>query len=143
MQGILLIDYLEKGRTVNSEYYIALLVLLKEEIAKKTATNEKGKVLLHQDYAQYQKSIVTMAKLHEVHFELLLHPSYSQNLAHSDYWQFADFKRILQVNRFSSSEEGTSETKAYFEAKDKSFHKNGIKFLEKHWNKCITLDRDC
>ena len=37
-QGILLIDYLEKGRTIISDYYIALLVRLKEEIAKKTST---------------------------------------------------------------------------------------------------------
>ena len=34
-QGILFIDYLEKERTIHSEYYIALLVHLKEEIAKK------------------------------------------------------------------------------------------------------------
>ena len=34
-QGILFIDNLEKGRTINSEYHIALLVHLKEEIAKK------------------------------------------------------------------------------------------------------------
>ena len=34
-QGILFIDYLEKGRTINSEFYIALLVRLKEEITKK------------------------------------------------------------------------------------------------------------
>ena len=34
-QGILFIDCLEKGRTINNEYYIALLVRLKEEIAKK------------------------------------------------------------------------------------------------------------
>ena len=34
-QGILFIDYLEKGRTINSKYYIALLVHLKEEITKK------------------------------------------------------------------------------------------------------------
>ena len=33
-QGILLIDYLEKGRTVTSDYYTALLVRLKEEITK-------------------------------------------------------------------------------------------------------------
>ena len=33
--GILFIDYREKGRTINSEYYIALLVCLKEEITKK------------------------------------------------------------------------------------------------------------
>ena len=34
-QGILFIDYLKKGRTIISEYYIALSVRLKEEIAKK------------------------------------------------------------------------------------------------------------
>ena len=32
--GILFIDYLEKRRTINSEYCMALLVYLKEEIAK-------------------------------------------------------------------------------------------------------------
>ena len=32
--GILSIDYLEKGKTINGEYYMALLVRLKEEIAK-------------------------------------------------------------------------------------------------------------
>ena len=34
-QGILFMDYLEKGRTINSEYYIAFLVCLKKEIVKK------------------------------------------------------------------------------------------------------------
>ena len=34
VQGILF-DYLEKGRTINSEYYLALLVYLKEEVKKR------------------------------------------------------------------------------------------------------------
>ncbi|KAK9884358.1 hypothetical protein WA026_005307 [Henosepilachna vigintioctopunctata] len=33
--GIIFIDYLEKGRTINSDYYIALLDRLKDEIAEK------------------------------------------------------------------------------------------------------------
>ena len=45
-QGILLLNYLEKGRTINSKYYIALMVHLKEEITKKTATNEGEKSAL-------------------------------------------------------------------------------------------------
>ena len=40
-QAILFIDYLEKGRAINSEYYIALLVRLKEEIAKKRPQMKK------------------------------------------------------------------------------------------------------
>ena len=34
------------------------------------------------------------------------------------------------------------ETKAYFEAKDKLFKKNGIEMLEKRWKECITLEED-
>ena len=40
-QAILVIDYLEKGRTINSKYYIALLVRLKKEIAKKRLQMKK------------------------------------------------------------------------------------------------------
>ena len=49
VQGILFIDYLEKGRTLNSKYHIALLVCLKEENAKKRPQMKKKKVLFHQD----------------------------------------------------------------------------------------------
>ena len=37
--------------------------------------------------------------------------------------------------RFDSNKEVVAETEAYFEAKDKSFYKNGIEMLEKRWNK--------
>ena len=40
-QGIFFIDYLEKGRTINNEYYIALLVRLKEEITSKEPQMKK------------------------------------------------------------------------------------------------------
>ena len=36
VRGVIFIDYLEKGNTINSEYYIALFERLKAEIAKKT-----------------------------------------------------------------------------------------------------------
>ena len=60
-QGILFIDYLEKKRTINREYYIALLVCLKEEITKKCP--QMKKVLSPR---QCHKLIVMMAKLQEL-----------------------------------------------------------------------------
>lgn len=36
-QGIILIDYLQKGKTITGEYYATLLDRLKEELKKKTA----------------------------------------------------------------------------------------------------------
>ena len=127
----LFIDYLEKGRTISNEYYITLLVHLKEEIAPKRPQMKKKKVLFHEHNAPYHKSIATMAKLHELHFELLMHPPCSLDLAPSDNWTFADLKKNLQGKRFGSNEEMISETEAYFVAKDKSFDKKGIELLEK------------
>ena len=46
-----------------------------------------------------------MAKLHELHFELILHQHLSPDLAPSDFWLFADLKRMLQGKRFGSNEE--------------------------------------
>ena len=83
-----------------------------------------------------------MGKLYELHFELLLQPTYSLDLAPKDYQLFADLKRMLQGKVFGFNEELILETEAYFEAKDKSFYKKGIKLLEKHWNQFITLEGD-
>ena len=119
-----------------------LLAHLKEEIAKKWLQIKKEIVLFHQDNALGHKSIAMMAKLHELHFELCLHPPYSPDLAISDYWLFADLKRMFQRKRLGSNEKVILETEAYFKAKDKLFNKKGIELLEKRRNQCITLEGD-
>ena len=43
--GIIYIDYLEKGKYINSDYYIELLVRLKDEIAKKRTHMKKKKII--------------------------------------------------------------------------------------------------
>jgi [histone H3]-lysine36 N-dimethyltransferase SETMAR len=80
-RGFIFIDYLEKGHAINSEYYIALLERSNDEIKKKRPHLKKKKVVFHQDNAPVHKSIKTTAKLHELCYELLLHPPYSLDLA--------------------------------------------------------------
>ena len=103
---------------------------------------KKKKAHFHQDNALCHKSIAMMAKLHELRFELQLHPPYSTDLAPIDDWLFINLKRMLQGKRFGSNEEVILEIEAYFEAKDKLFNKNANELLEKHWNQCITLEGD-
>jgi hypothetical protein len=67
---------------------------------------------------------------------LLLDPSYSLDLAFSEFFLFADLKRTLAGKKFSTNEEAIVETEAYFEAIFKSYFKNGIKNL---YNRCIAL----
>ena len=79
--GIIFIDYLKKGKTINSDYYVALLERLKDEIAEKRPHLKKKKVLFHQDNAPCHKSMKSMAKLQELGFELLPYSPYSPDLA--------------------------------------------------------------
>jgi len=47
---------------------------------------------------------------------------------------------MLTGMKFSANEEVIAETEAYFEAKDKSYYKNGIEKFEDRYNCCIALD---
>ena len=65
--GILFIDYLEKGKTINSDYYMGLLDGLSVEVKKKKRFHmQKKKVLFYQDNAPCFKSMKTMVKLNEL-----------------------------------------------------------------------------
>ena len=128
--GIRMVYYLSTilkiEKNINSDYYIALLERLKDEIAEKRPHLKKKKVLFNQDNALCHKSMKTRAKLHELDFKLLPHPPYSPDLAPSDFFLFSDLKRMLAGKKFSANREVIAETEGYFEAKDKSYYKNGI-----------------
>ncbi|GFY35013.1 mariner Mos1 transposase [Trichonephila clavipes] len=140
IHGIIFIDYLKKGKPTNSDYYVALLERLKDEIAEKRPHLKKKKVLFHQDNTPCHKSMKSMAKLHELGFELLPDPSYSPDQAFSSFFLFSDLKRMLAGQKFRAEEEVIAETEAYFEAKDKSCYKNDIEKLYGRYNRCITLE---
>ena len=98
VQGILFINYLEKGKTINSEYYIALLVCFGGKKSPKNYHKWRRKKysFTKKDSALCHELIAIMAKLHKLHFELLLHPPYSPDLTSSHYWLFTDCKRMFQ-----------------------------------------------
>lgn len=99
----------------------------------------KKKTLFHQDNAPCHKSMITMVKLHELHIEMLPHPPYTPYLAPSDYWLFADLKKMLQGKIFRSNGEVNAETGAYFTGKDQIVFKHGIEKEAKLWTDCIAL----
>ena len=87
-QGTLFIDYLEKGRTINSKYHIALLVRLKGESTKKTATNEDEKSAL----SPRQCTVSQIDCNDGTHTILVICPLLPATRL------FADLSRILQGN---------------------------------------------
>lgn len=141
-RGIIFIDYLQKGKTINGEYYANLLQRLSDEIKKKRPHLAKKKVLFHQDNAPVHTSVIAVAKINELKFELLPHAPYSPDLAPSDYFLFPNLKKWLGGKRFANNEEVESAVDGYFEALDGSHYKQGIEAIEHRWEKCVELKGD-
>ncbi|KAL6255552.1 hypothetical protein P5V15_013895 [Pogonomyrmex californicus] len=83
-----------------------------------------------------------MAKIHELHFELVDHPPYSPDLIPSDFFLFPKLKISLGGQRFSSNEEVIAYVNAYFAEQDANYYLEGLKRLEYRWEKCIDLKGD-
>ena len=72
-EGILFIDYLEKGKIIAGKYYCNLLTRL-DKIIREQRPGVQKKKLFYQDNAPTHKSVSARGKLRDQHFELLEHP---------------------------------------------------------------------
>lgn len=88
--GIILDDYLEKGKTINGGYYAELLQQLSNKMKETWPHFAKKEVLLHQDDARTQKSTIPMVTVHKFRFELVPHSPYSTDMVPSYYHLFPD-----------------------------------------------------
>ena len=96
-QGPVLEHYQERGTTTNSPRYSEMLTdRLKPAIrSKRRGLLLKSVVLLH-DNARPHTAAHTTETLGKLKFEVMAHPSYSPDLAPSDYHMFAPFKEAFK-----------------------------------------------
>jgi len=98
--GNLLIDYLPKGPTINEEYYSSLIVQLNDILKEKRRGKvTKGVLFLH-DNVPAHRALATQKKLAYLEFQCLDHPSYSPDLAPSDYHLFPGLKKTIEGSPF-------------------------------------------
>jgi len=103
--GILLVDYLPKGQTINPEYYSSLLVQLKDILKEKHRGKlTKGVLFLHDNAPDY-RALATQKKLAYLGFQFLDHPPYSPDLAPLDHHLFPGLKTQLKGRHFCSDAE--------------------------------------
>lgn len=141
-EGLLLIDYLEKGATITGNYYAQLIVKLREAVKQKRRGKLRKGVLFHQDNAPVHKSLVAMTAIRDAGFQIVDHPPYSPDLAPSDFQLFPKLKENLRGRKFSSNDAVMFAVNEWFDTVDKSFFSNAIEMLEHRWEKCINMQGD-
>lgn len=141
-RGILLIDFLENGHTINGKYYCDLLSKLRDQIKSKRRGLLRKGVLLQHDNASSHKCVAATSKAAELGFEILPHPAYSPDLAPSDFFLFGKLKAHLRGTHFKDDESLKTEVTSWLEDQDADFYKEGIFKLKHRWAKCVDLAGD-
>jgi len=90
---------------MNAEYYSSLLVQLKATLKEKRSGKvTKAVLFLHENDPAHQ-ALATQEKMAYLGFQCLDHPSYSPDLAPSDYHLFPELEKQLKGRHFSSDAE--------------------------------------
>ena len=87
------IDYLLKGQTINTEYYLSLLVQLKDILKEKRHGKFTKFVLFLHDKAPAHLTLATQKNLNYLGFQCLDHAPYSPDLTPSEYHLFSGLKK--------------------------------------------------
>ena len=119
--GILLIDYLPKGQTIDPDYYLSLLVQLKYILKEKRRGKvSKGILFLHGN-APAHRALATQKKLAYLGFHCIDHPPYSPDLALSDYHLFPGLGKQLKVRHFFSDAEVIAAAESWLDGQPSDF----------------------
>ena len=120
--GILLIDYLPKGQTINAEYYSSLLAI-EGHFEGKTPRGGKvtKEVLFLHDNAAAHGALATQKKLAYLGFQCLDHPPYSPDLVPSDYHLLPGLKKQLKGRHFSSDAEVIAAAETWLDGQPSEF----------------------
>ena len=104
-EGVIMVDYLKKGQTINGEYYANELRNLREAIKNKRRGKLRRGVWLLQDNAPVHTAQTSVQAATSCGFRILPHPAYSPDLAPSDFYLFPNLKTELRGKKFQADEE--------------------------------------
>ena len=139
-QGVIMLDFLAKKSTITGAYYANLLDQLRPVIREKRRGKLSKGILLQQDNARVHTCKIAMDAVERNGYELIPHPTYSPDLAPSDYFLFPNLKKDIHGRHFQSNEEVVAAVEEWVGDKNTGFISSGLMALEHHWSKCIILE---
>ena len=144
--GVILVDFLRPGDTVDTDRYLEVLETLKERIwckrphlwVKKSENGPECNFVIHHDNASPHTADRTIAFFQNI--DLLPHPPYSPDLAPCDYFIFPRLKSQLARHNFRNLEElkvGVRKELKLIPAED---FNGAMRQLPIRWMKCLAAN---
>ena len=117
-EGVLLVDFLPRGTTINGLYYVSLLHRLRFSIQEKRQAKLKRGILLLHNNTPVHKFIIIQATIQYTSFTELNHSAYSPDIAASNYHLFSNLKNFLHSRNLESDDEAMMTVNPYFQSVD-------------------------
>ena len=83
-----------------------------------------------------------MIAIRSAGFVLLRQPSYSPDLAPSDFCLFPKLKEFMKGQKFADNSDVICTASDWLEDQDQEFFYNGTQALENRWTKCISVEKN-
>jgi histone-lysine N-methyltransferase SETMAR len=141
-QGVLLTEFQQRGHTVTSDSYCTILMKFRAAIPRKRPGLLTKKMLLLHDNARPHCANQTTAMLWSFKWEVLHCPTYSPDLAPSDFQLFGPLKHHLSGERFPDNDAVERAVRAWLRQQPKEFYAAGFQGLMKRKEKCLNLCGD-
>jgi histone-lysine N-methyltransferase SETMAR len=122
---------------INSDVYVEILKTLKKRFRRVRPHKDVTKVLLHHDNARPHTSLNNREAVTKLQWTVLHHPTYSSELAPSDYLLFSSLKDVIRGKKFEDDEEFISEVKRWLRQRLAQWYREGLQALTSRWRKTI------
>ena len=115
-KGILLVDFVPPGSTINAAAYCDTLTWLRRAIQNKRGVGCHRGLCLLQYNARPHSPHVTTALLEKLKWVILYHPPYSPELAPRNFYLFLRLKKHFAGKKFDDDDEVQEEAMTWFRA---------------------------
>jgi len=135
-KGVLLVDFLPQGSTINAGVYCDTLKKLHRAIQNKRRDMiSRGVVMVHDNSRPH--TAATQNLITTFGWEQFDHPPYSPDLAPNDFHLFLHLKSFLAGRRFHDDDEVKEAVTTCFASLAASLYDEGIQKLVQRYDKCL------
>jgi len=136
-KGVLLVEFMPKGSTINSETYCETLKKLRGAIKNRRRGRLTKGVRLHHDNVRPHVSRQTTALIEEFGWDLVKHAPYSPDVAPSDFHWFPKLKQSLGGQHFKTEEDVQQAVTTFLNGLAAEFFETGFQMWITRQQKCI------
>ena len=137
-QGVLLVEFLPHGTTINSVVYCEMLKKLRRAIQNKRHRMLSAAILLVHDNTWPHSAAQTEDFITSFKWGLMDHPLYSPDLVPSYYHLFLRLKKFLGGKRFDDDDDLKDAVQKWLTSQAATFYDEGIQKLVPRYNQCLS-----